>query len=114
MKFEDYYKIEQMPPQGLPQKYLLVYFLGNAPVKYREKINILADKLGLEVVELSELKGTKYKTSYNSIRILKTFSPNNCKKIASIKGTGNITIAQSLVKEQKMDLKIISFCTLSL
>ena len=43
-----------------------------------------------------ELKGTKYKTSYNSIRILKTFSPNNCKKIASIKGTGNITIAQSL------------------
>lgn len=57
---EDYYKIEQMPPQGLPQKYLLVYFLGNVPVKYREKINILADKLGLEVVELSELKGTKY------------------------------------------------------
>ena len=57
---ENYFEIEEMPPQGLPKKYLLTYFLGNLPAEYRENIQKLADRLGLEVVALSETKGTKY------------------------------------------------------
>lgn len=57
---EKYFEIEEMPPQGLPEKYLLTYFLGNVPDEYRHNIQKLADRLGLEVVNLSETKGTKY------------------------------------------------------
>lgn len=55
-----YRQIEEMPSQGLPDKYLLVYFLGIVPSEYRDKINKLAEQLHLEIVELSESKGTKY------------------------------------------------------
>ena len=41
-------------------QYLLTYFLGNVPDEYRHNIQKLADRLGLEVVNLSETKGTKY------------------------------------------------------
>lgn len=57
---ERYYGIEEIPPQGLPEKYLLTYFLGNLPAEYKDNIQKLADRLGLEVVALSETKGSKY------------------------------------------------------
>lgn len=57
---EVYGTIEQLPPQGMPSRYMFVYFLGNVPDDYWNNINRLAEKLGLEVVELSECKGTKY------------------------------------------------------
>lgn len=55
-----YEQIEEKPPQGLPDKYMFVYFLGNVPKEYRDNINKLANNLGIEVVELSEMQGTKY------------------------------------------------------
>ncbi|MGM9878451.1 MAG: hypothetical protein ACI31R_00245, partial [Bacilli bacterium] len=42
------------------------------------------------------LKGTKYRTAYSKIKILKTFDSSNCNKVVSIKGKNSITIAQSL------------------
>lgn len=57
---EHYYWIEKIPPQGLPEKYLLTYFLGDLLAEYKENIQKLADRLGLEVVALSETKGTRY------------------------------------------------------
>ena len=57
---EKYFEIEEIPPQGLPEKYLLTYFLGNVPDEYQRNIQKLADRLSLEVVNLSETKGTKY------------------------------------------------------
>lgn len=56
----EYEKMECCPPQGLPDKYMLVYFLGNVTTEYRENIKKLSESLGVEVVELSETKGTKY------------------------------------------------------
>lgn len=57
---EIYFAMEECPPQGLPEKYLLMYFLGNVTAEYKENIQKLAEKLGVELVVLSETKGTKY------------------------------------------------------
>lgn len=56
----EYEKMECMPPQGLPPKYLLTYFLGSVTEEYRNNIQKLSEALGAEVVELSEWKGSKY------------------------------------------------------
>lgn len=55
---EAYHEIEEKPPQPIPQKYLLVYFLGEITPEYRAFTQQLAGELGLPVLELSELPGT--------------------------------------------------------
>lgn len=55
-----YEEMECAPPQGLPEKYLLVYFLGAVPEEYKINISKLSKALGTEIVELSESKGSKY------------------------------------------------------
>jgi len=55
-----YKKIEEKPEGGLPQRYLLVYFLGNITDEYRKKIRKISEAMDLPILELSESKGTKY------------------------------------------------------
>lgn len=55
---EDYQKIEEEPRQKIPKQYLLVYFLGEVLDAYKLFIAQLAEKLCLQILELSELPNT--------------------------------------------------------
>jgi hypothetical protein len=55
---EDYQKIEEEPRQKIPERYLLVYFLGEVPETYKLFIAQMAEKLCLKILELSELPNT--------------------------------------------------------
>ena len=55
-----YEEMECIPPQGLPPKYLLTYFLGSVTEEYKKNIQKLSEALGTEIIELSEWKGSKY------------------------------------------------------
>jgi hypothetical protein len=54
----DYQKIEEEPQQKIPERYLLVYFLGDVPERYKLFIAQMAEKLCLKILELSELPDT--------------------------------------------------------
>jgi hypothetical protein len=55
---EVYQKLEKRPNKKLPKRYLLMYFLGERLEEYEEFIEKVAQKEGLEIVVLSELKNT--------------------------------------------------------
>lgn len=54
LKREQYIKIEEKPHQNVPRNYLLVYFLGEKSSEYNTFIQNVAEKEGLEIIELSE------------------------------------------------------------
>lgn len=51
---EHYIQIEEKPSQELPERYLLVYFLGEKTNKNNSFIKKVAEEEGLEIIELSE------------------------------------------------------------
>ncbi len=55
---EDYRKIEEKPRKEIPERYLLVYFLGEVPETYKQFIAQTAERLCLKILELSELPDT--------------------------------------------------------
>jgi len=55
---EDYQRIEEEPRKKIPERYLLVYFLGEVPETYKLFIAQTAEKLCLKILELSELPNT--------------------------------------------------------
>lgn len=57
---EQYIHIEERPLQKLPERYLLVYFLGHKTSEYNSFINKVAEKEGLELIELSELSDNEF------------------------------------------------------
>ena len=60
LRDEEYRQMEQEPEGGLPEHYMLIYFLGDVIPEYRKYMEKLAAKRGLPIVELSESVGTKY------------------------------------------------------
>lgn len=57
---EDYIKIEERPFQRLPNRYLLMYYLGEKSEEKRSYIFELAKVQQLEILELSESKDTPF------------------------------------------------------
>lgn len=56
----DYEAIEENPPQPLPTRYVLAYFLGETPEPYRVFVSETAAGLGLPVVEVNELPDSAF------------------------------------------------------
>lgn len=56
----DYRLIEERPPQPLPEKYLLAYFLGEVPEAYREFVGKIASDNGLAVTAVNELPDSAF------------------------------------------------------
>lgn len=57
---EIYFSMEQKPEKELPERYLLMYFLGNIPDTYRRKIVKMAEKMKLPIVVFSENKNSEF------------------------------------------------------
>ena len=57
---DDYEAMEQKPALPLPEKYLLMYFLGNQEPEYIAFLREVADRLGLRVLELSENRNSAF------------------------------------------------------
>lgn len=57
---EQYIKIEEIPNQNVPENYLLVYFLGEKSSEYNTFIQKVAEKEGLEIIELSETPNNEF------------------------------------------------------
>lgn len=55
-----YAEIEEKPPWPIPDRYFLVYFLGEITPDYQAFITALKERLALPVLELSELPDTPF------------------------------------------------------
>jgi len=57
---EHYVGMEEKPEHPLPDKYLLTYFFGEKTPEYIAFLSDVAERLGLHVLELSDLPGTPF------------------------------------------------------
>lgn len=57
---QTYIGMEEKPKGELPRSYLLTYFLGEIPDAYRKRIEEIAKRKKLAIINLSESKGTCY------------------------------------------------------